>query len=526
MHVSAEKAFWLLLSNPKSEQLDVIQTPVEIEVPKELPKISLVKTSFQKLKNHLASFDKVVKVRTTPNAITEGSWGFKYTKKVFLEEVIPFLNSLRSSFKYFDNGLHSELNEKELSLDNGQLLDHIICQDVMNIVMHADSVSVNDNLSRQHTDNKCLVNDNLEIEKLEQENDHLFELLLSKHIVHICVNSLASCNECCEMQQSFIQGKNVVENDVQQNNPNVIALGIKSSTGASRSQPLGNTKKNRISQTTSSNHKNKVEDQPRSVKSNSNKKNRVIEPVCNANVKYTTLNAYSELIYVKCNQCMFDANHDVCFLEFVNDVNVRQTFTIDRNMWSLTRITSTKVVPLKKTTSKLAITQNLKVKVYSRRPKVTKSVGSSSKSKIVESNISNNSKPNQSWGSNAFDVPSSSLIDFRFENDQHKDNGLWRLSDRKCYDFLDDKLIEKEVKQMEAVDQAIQTILMGLLEDIYAAFDSYEIALEIWFTSIDGESIKSYYHHFSKLMNDFKRNKHFLEKIASNLKFLNNLQQE
>ncbi|GJT99894.1 hypothetical protein Tco_1110233 [Tanacetum coccineum] len=46
------------------------------------------------------------------------------------------------------------------------------------------------------------------------------------------------------------------------------------------------------------------------------------------------------------------------------------------------------------------------------------------------------------------------------------------------------------------------------------------------FTSTDGESIESYYHHFLKLMNDFKRNKHFLEMIASNLKFLNNLQPE
>ncbi|GJR67862.1 hypothetical protein Tco_0013927 [Tanacetum coccineum] len=35
------------------------------------------------------------------------------------------------------------------------------------------------------------------------------------------------------------------------------------------------------------------------------------------------------------------------------------------------------------------------------------------------------------------------------------------------------------------------------------------------FTSTDGESIESYYHRFSKLMNDFKRNKHFPEKIAS-----------
>nr|GEX74019.1 hypothetical protein [Tanacetum cinerariifolium] len=46
------------------------------------------------------------------------------------------------------------------------------------------------------------------------------------------------------------------------------------------------------------------------------------------------------------------------------------------------------------------------------------------------------------------------------------------------------------------------------------------------FTSNEGESIESYYHCFLKLMNDLKRNKHLPEKIASNLKFLNNLQPE
>nr|GEU28974.1 hypothetical protein [Tanacetum cinerariifolium] len=40
------------------------------------------------------------------------------------------------------------------------------------------------------------------------------------------------------------------------------------------------------------------------------------------------------------------------------------------------------------------------------------------------------------------------------------------------HDQTDDKLTEKEAKQMEAGDQAIQTILMGLPEDIYATVDS------------------------------------------------------
>ncbi|GJU43780.1 hypothetical protein Tco_1201046 [Tanacetum coccineum] len=121
------------------------------------------------------------------------------------------------------------------------------------------------------------------------------------------------------------------------------------------------------------------------------------------------------------------------------------------------------------------------------------------------------------------------------------------------HEQTDDELTEAKIKQMEVDDQAIQTILLGLPEDIYAVVDSCETAQEIWlrvqqmmkgfdigiqekkaklfnewerFTSTDGESIESYYHHFLKLMNDFKRNKHFPEKIATNLKFLNNLQPE
>ncbi|GJZ64356.1 hypothetical protein Tco_0620777, partial [Tanacetum coccineum] len=113
------------------------------------------------------------------------------------------------------------------------------------------------------------------------------------------------------------------------------STGLKSSTSASRSQPTSNKKNDRISQTPSSNMKNKVEVQRRRVKSKSNKKNRVKDPIFDANVKHTMLNANSELICVKCNQCMFDAK---CFLEFVNDVNVRSKSKSDKknqqhNIW-------------------------------------------------------------------------------------------------------------------------------------------------------------------------------------------------
>nr|GEX51466.1 hypothetical protein [Tanacetum cinerariifolium] len=42
-----------------------------------------------------------------------------------------------------------------------------------------------------------------------------------------------------------------------------------------------------------------------------------------------------------------------------------------------------------------------------------------------------------------------------------------------------DELTKKELKQIEADDQAIQTILLGLLENIYVAVDSCETAQEI-----------------------------------------------
>nr|GEU78042.1 hypothetical protein [Tanacetum cinerariifolium] len=45
---------------------------------------------------------------------------------------------------------------------------------------------------------------------------------------------------------------------------------------------------------------------------------------------------------------------------------------------------------------------------------------------------------------------------------------------------IDDEPTEKELKHIEADDQAIQTILLGLPKDIYASVDSCETAQEIW----------------------------------------------
>nr|GEU47170.1 ribonuclease H-like domain-containing protein [Tanacetum cinerariifolium] len=82
----------------------------------------------------------------------------------------------------------------------------------------------------------------------------------------------------------------------------------------------------------------------------------------------------------------------------------------------------------------------------------------------------------------------------------------------------DDELIEKELKQIEADDQAIQTSLLGLPEDIYAAVDSCETAQEIWL-------------RVQQMMKGFdigiqEKNAKLFNELESNLKFLNNLQPE
>ncbi|GJU83780.1 retrovirus-related pol polyprotein from transposon TNT 1-94 [Tanacetum coccineum] len=61
--------FKFCISNPTIESSN--PPPVKVEVPSELPKVSLVNASLKKLKFHLAQFDSVVKKMTTPDARTE-----------------------------------------------------------------------------------------------------------------------------------------------------------------------------------------------------------------------------------------------------------------------------------------------------------------------------------------------------------------------------------------------------------------------------------------------------------------------
>nr|GEW85903.1 hypothetical protein [Tanacetum cinerariifolium]GEY52363.1 hypothetical protein [Tanacetum cinerariifolium] len=71
--------------------------------------------------------------------------------------------------------------------------------------------------------------------------------------------------------------------------------------------------------------------------------------------------------------------------------------------------------------------------------------------------------------------------------------------------------IAKEIR--ECVRQMMKGLDIGEHEKKAKLFNEWEK-----FTSTDGESVESYYHRFMQLMNYHKRNKHFPENIAANLK--------
>ncbi|GJY26134.1 hypothetical protein Tco_0400860 [Tanacetum coccineum] len=208
-----------------------------------------------------------------------------------------------------------------------------------------------------------------------------------------------------------------------------------------------NTKKDENRQTPSSTQKNKVEAHPRKVESSLKNKDCVVKPKGTAYMQHSKLNANFELKCVKCNGCMLSDNHDLCVLDFINNVNARhksksvkqsskrtiwkptgkvftnigyiwrptgRTFTIVGNACPLTRITTTTKVPLRKPTALENETPKPVVTlVYSRKLRKSKTNVPVSKSKVLKFVSANKMEPSQSWGSIVSDVPSSSLDDCR-----------------------------------------------------------------------------------------------------------------
>ncbi|GJV25758.1 hypothetical protein Tco_1378453 [Tanacetum coccineum] len=189
----AEQAFWLRMSNPTSKPSDA--SPIKIEAPKELPKISLVNESLKKLKFHLARFENVVKIRTTHDARTEGEWGFDQMDATVQQSLV--------------DKQCLEIAKKELLLENDQLIQQIMSQDVLLTVMN--SMSMHGEFVNM--DGKRKESCNLEAELLKSQNA-FNDLLkrysqLEKHFISL--KASIQLNQEIFQKDEFCDNQNALE---------------------------------------------------------------------------------------------------------------------------------------------------------------------------------------------------------------------------------------------------------------------------------------------------------------------------
>nr|GEW49576.1 retrovirus-related Pol polyprotein from transposon TNT 1-94 [Tanacetum cinerariifolium] len=510
--------------------------PTIVEVPKELPKFSMVNLSLKKLKFHLASFDVVIKERTTATAITEGTWGFEHTKACFRDEIIPFVKALKDLFNSFDQFLFDELTKvqnvinqieqaveqhhvetnrfqdkmKEVLNKSKRLLEQAISTYIVNIVVNANvnyayepvnecerCVTLETELQKDFIKKECYdklpvprkghdhhenekeriksFSGNLKEEKIKKElkeietinieldhrvtklvteNEHLKQTYKTAHYDYLkhtqeetatlreivknerLLNPLnTSLDYACNKLMAVTpvnKNKNIRVTEpitssgntpikttsflnIVFNKPMLSSTGVNLPTSASGSQPLGNTKKDRIQQTQSRAKKNKLEAYPWNVRTSLHNKKSVVNTKDIASIPNSKLNVNSDLKCAMCNGCLFSDNHDSCVLQFTNSVNAcvksksakkplnrkiwkptgkvfiiirykwrptGRTFTVIGNVCPLTRITTSAIVPRRKPIP-------------------------------LESNSSKPVEPNKSWGSTISNVPLSSTVECR-----------------------------------------------------------------------------------------------------------------
>ncbi|GKC92147.1 hypothetical protein Tco_1157589 [Tanacetum coccineum] len=161
--LSAEQAFWSQNSVNSSEPILSIR-PTNVEVPKELPKVSMVNTSLKKLKHHLANFD--VDLFNTFNQYLVDE--LSEVHNVFNQKE-QAVEQHRLESKTFEVKMNQALNENE------RLLEQVINKDTVNVIMNssADIASVN-----VHECEKCL---KLETELLNKKG--FFDTQLNQEIL-------------------------------------------------------------------------------------------------------------------------------------------------------------------------------------------------------------------------------------------------------------------------------------------------------------------------------------------------------
>ncbi|GKA87548.1 hypothetical protein Tco_0809312, partial [Tanacetum coccineum] len=173
--LSAEQAFWSQ-NSMNSPEPTLSSRPTKVEVPKELPKVSMVNTSLKKLKHHLAGFDVVVKERTTATAITEGSDNSVSNQSAPSFDQLFELNELKAQSQEKDTVI-KKLKERIISL-SGKMNEDKIKKDLEEI----ETI----NIELDHR-----------VSKLIAENEHLKQTYkqLYDSIKPACIRSKEQCDD-------------------------------------------------------------------------------------------------------------------------------------------------------------------------------------------------------------------------------------------------------------------------------------------------------------------------------------------
>nr|GEU88307.1 ribonuclease H-like domain-containing protein [Tanacetum cinerariifolium] len=363
--LSTEQMFWFHMSNPSTASSDA--SPIKVEAPSELSKVSLVNESLKNLKFHLAIYDYMVKIRTTLDALTK---------------------------------------------------------DVMLCVMNYTAVFDNVNVELQSSEScvKCL---DLNVELLNKQNAYndLSESYpqLEKHFISLELTM--QLNQEIFQKESFNNNQNALKiPEYFENNDLKAQLQAKDTTICKLKEHIKSMREN--------DKEEKVKHEMDETETINIKLEHSVAKLLSENEQYadsliTQLNFRSlenEDLKRQIQDKVFVITslkndlHKLKGKEVENATQIAIATTVAPGMFKLDldplapRITPIKVVHPKETTSNSGETQKPKIKVYSRRLKQVKSIGSSKKAKIVESEIANNSEPTYLWGSNAIDVPSSSSL--------------------------------------------------------------------------------------------------------------------
>ncbi|GJY75746.1 hypothetical protein Tco_0480862 [Tanacetum coccineum] len=336
--------------------------PTKVEVPQELPKVSMLNTSLKKLKHHLAGFVVVVKERTTTTAITEGSWGFEHTKACFRDEIIPFVKAPKDLFNTLDQYLIDELYK----------VQNVFHQMEQYLKLETELLNKKDFIEKE-TYNK------------------LFRSFttLEKHCISLEVDS--------QLNKEIFQRDNSMSNQSALSFDHYFELNELKAQSQEKDMVIKKLKE-RIKSL--------------SGKMNGDKIKKDLEEIETINIELD--HKVSKLIAESSKRKVWKPTGKV----FTNIGYIwkptGRTFTIVGNACPLTKITTTTEVPLRKPTSLESDTPTPAVTlVYSKKPKKSKTNVLFSKSKIIKSLSANKKEPSKSWGSIVSNVPSSSLDECR-----------------------------------------------------------------------------------------------------------------